>query len=143
MVKGQCLERISLTLMKRALQGKYIECPRAEEQIDGVQNKHLPCKNILAFSPRRTFGDWGSFLSKETHKTLQWYLHQTNIPFTISQQSQEQALNVQGIGKFEVEWHMAGDLKTLKCMFGCKLGATTMLPLVSTIYIAKQNQKVK
>lgn len=41
-----------------------------------------------------------------------------------------QTLHVEGIGTFVVEWHMAGDLKTLKCMLGCKLGANTFFPCI-------------
>ena len=32
--------------------------------------------------------------------------------------------------RFEIEWHMTNDLKTLKCMLGCKLCANTMFPCI-------------
>ena len=34
---------------------------------------------------------------------------------------------VDGHGIFKVEWHLAGDLKTLKCLFGCDTGASAKL----------------
>lgn len=69
-------------------------------------------------------------LPHETHDTLTWYFHQTTIPNTILQQTSGQKLHVTGVGAFEVEWHLAGDLKTLKCMLGCKQGANTSFPCI-------------
>ena len=69
-------------------------------------------------------------LPHETHDTLTWYFHHTSIPDVISEQTEGRKLHVQGVGSFDVEWHMAGDLKTLKCMLGCKLGANTMYPCI-------------
>ena len=37
-------------------------------------------------------------------------------------------LSVEGFGDYTVEWHMAGDLKTLKCMYNMKHGATVASP---------------
>ena len=79
-------------------------------------------KNIFGIHFEKSIWRLGAFvLSKETHKNFQWYLRQTNIPLKISQKTQGQALNASRIGNFEVDWHMAGDLKFLKCMFGYKV----------------------
>ena len=37
-------------------------------------------------------------------------------------------LDVDGIGTFDVDWHLGGDLKTIKCMLGCKQGANSLFP---------------
>ena len=37
-------------------------------------------------------------------------------------------LYVEGYGEYEVEWHLAADLKTLKCMFGIFQGAMAKYP---------------
>lgn len=134
-VKGQRLERVSLTLMNRALQGVEIEPisgdlpevtgtdrPKRAQQYFGVQSE----KNIwwlAAFA-----------LPHESHDSLTWYFHRTSIPGTISQQENGAELEVPEIGSFQVEWHMAGDLKTLKCMFGCKLGAGTLHPCIYCLH---------
>ena len=68
-------------------------------------------------------------LPHETHDTLTWYFHQTSIPNIISQQTEGRKLHIQGVGSFDVEWHMAGDLKTLKCMLRCKLRCKHHVPL--------------
>ena len=35
---------------------------------------------------------------------------------------------VLGHGEFDVEWHLGGDLKTIKCMLRCKLGTNSLIP---------------
>ena len=37
---------------------------------------------------------------------------------------------MEDVGTFTVEWHMARDLKTLKCMLGCKRGANTFFTCI-------------
>lgn len=39
-------------------------------------------------------------------------------------------LHVEGIGDFKVEWHLAGDLKTLKCMYNIGKGANCKSPCI-------------
>ena len=39
-------------------------------------------------------------------------------------------MHILGLGTFQVEWHLARDLKTLKCMLGCKQGAMTLFPCI-------------
>ena len=34
-------------------------------------------------------------------------------------------LDVTRIGCFNIEWYLGGDLKIIKCLLGCKLGAKT------------------
>ena len=46
------------------------------------------------------------------------------------QQSNGKQIEGPGIGVFDVEWHLGGDLKTLKCMLGCKHGANTLFPCI-------------
>ena len=39
-----------------------------------------------------------------------------------------------GIGAFKIEWHLGGDLKTLKCMLGTKHGANTLFPCIYCLH---------
>ena len=39
-------------------------------------------------------------------------------------------MHISSLGTFQVEWHLARDLKTLKCMLGGKQGAMTLLPCI-------------
>jgi hypothetical protein len=50
----------------------------------------------------------------------------TKIPELIKAQSDAHLLDVPGIGSFHVEWHLAADMKTLKCMYGLKMGANSL-----------------
>ena len=140
-VKGQRLERVSVTLMNRALQGVDIEQSVAEESTVGQKARNQECLGIQ--SEKHIWWLAAFTLSKETHATLDWYLHQTSIPSTIENQSQGQTLHVTGVGSFEAEWHLAGDLKTLKCMFGCKLGATTRFPCIYCLHSRVEPVDVK
>ena len=104
MVKGKRLERVSITMMSRALAGKELEEDNASSnrrcklEYFGVQSKRN-CWWLAAFH-----------LPHENHDTLSWYFHQTVIPETIERQNHGGKLHVAGIGAFEVEWHLAGDL---------------------------------
>ena len=84
----------------------------------GVQSK----KNILWLAALH--------LPHETHESLRWYLSHTSIVDVVRQQQEGQRLHISGLGTFQVEWHLAGDLKTLKCMLGCKQGAMTLFPCI-------------
>lgn len=46
-------------------------------------------------------------------------------------------LNIPGIGTFNIEWHLAGDLKTLKCMFNVSHGANSKHPCLYCMKTAK------
>ena len=41
---------------------------------------------------------------------------------------QVKQLEVEGVGTFDVDWHLGGDLKTIKCLLGCKQGANSLYP---------------
>lgn len=65
---------------------------------------------------------------KEDFGILYWVFHQTTIPSLISAQKNGVVLHVEGFGDYTVEWHMAGDLKTLKCMYNISKGAVATSP---------------
>ena len=65
-------------------------------------------------------------IPKETHDILSWVFLKTKIPELIKAQSDGHLLNVPGIGSSHVEWHLAADMKTLKCMYGLKMGANSL-----------------
>ena len=46
----------------------------------------------------------------------------------VARLSSNKKLDVEGLGTFDVEWHLGGDLKTIKCMLGCKQGANSLFP---------------
>ena len=64
----------------------------------------------------------------EDHETLNWVFHQTDIPSTIRSQVLGGHLHVPGKGDYQVEWHMASDLKTLKCMYNISKGGNSKSP---------------
>lgn len=61
---------------------------------------------------------------------MRWYFARSGIQDIISSQVNGERLDVPGIGSFSIEWHLGGDLKTLKCMLGCKMGANTLFSCV-------------
>ena len=103
-VKGTKLERVNLVLMNMASSNVGVE----------------ECQN---FSVQSEYNTWwlGAFkVDKESHEVLKWVFNQTDIPNIIECQSKGQILYVVGVGDFVVEWHIAADLKTPKCLFGCE-----------------------
>ena len=117
-VKGQKLERMSVTLMNEALfYAKRSSTSEAEKPTFSVQSE-----NEIWWL--------GAFeVPKETHQVLAWIF--SRIPWVtdvIRAQIDGEKLIVPGRGEFDVEWHLGGDLKTIKCMLGCKQGANTLLP---------------
>ena len=50
--------------------------------------------------------------------------------FTITSQTNGEKLQVDGFGSFNIEWHMAADLKTVKCMYKMSKGATSKSPCI-------------
>ena len=64
---------------------------------------------------------------KECHETLKWFFQRAGIAEIIKRPEEVQMLVVDGHATFQVEWHLGGDLKTLKCLFGCDTGASTKL----------------
>ena len=81
-------------------------------------------------------------LPHESHDTLRWYFERAGIKHIISLQVHGKKLQVSGIGNFDVEWHLGGDLKTLKCMLGCKGGAK-LCSLAYFVVIQKHQAKAK
>ena len=66
---------------------------------------------------------------KEDHEVLSWIFHRTTIPHLISEQMNgNKMLSIENRGDFQVVWHLAGDLKTLKCLFNCSKGANASSP---------------
>lgn len=58
---------------------------------------------------------------------LEWVFNQTPIPHVISgQMGGQRTLTVGDRGTFKVVWHLASDLKTLKCLYNCNRGAMTL-----------------
>lgn len=57
----------------------------------------------------------------------------TPIAEIISEQRNGKKIEVQGMGEYEVEWHLARDLKTLKCMYNVSMGANSP----ALVYIAQ------
>ena len=89
-------------------------------------------KRAPSFSVQSEKEIWwlGAFeVPKETHDVLAWMF--SRIPFVtdvIQAQIAGEKLDVPGIGTFNVDWHLGGDLKTIKCMLGCKQGANSLYP---------------
>lgn len=69
----------------------------------------------------------------ENFDILHWVFHRTPIPEIISEQRNNRILEVEGMGQYKVEWHLAGDLKTLKCMYNVSKGANSNSPCLYCI----------
>ena len=86
-------------------------------------------------------------VDKEDNEILRWAFHQTHIPTVIDKQCRGEKLSVPDVGDFSIEWHMAGDLKTLKCMYNISGGATSKAPCLycmappHTLDAEQQNRK--
>ena len=140
-VKRRKLERVSITLMNRAIKQNPEQVDKcfdfhAQGSIGGFTSasnnrRRLNGKDYYGVQSDKNIWWMAAFeLPYETTDSLRWYLNKTGISDIISLQNNGQTLHVEGIGEFTVEWHMARDLKTLKCMLGCKLGANTLFPCI-------------
>lgn len=109
-IHAQKLERVLITLMNRALD-PYIQPGSA---------KYFSVQSEREIWPIASFQ-----VSKESHSVLEWVFGQTRIPDLIAAQERGQLLTVPEIGSFKVEWHLATDMKTIKCMYGLSHGATS------------------
>jgi len=132
-IHGQKLERVSITLMNRAL------------------NPAIKPNSAQYFSVQSEREIWpiASFqVAKESHQVLDWVFKQTKIPSLIEAQEDGKKLEVPGVGEFKVQWHMAADMKTLKCMYGLQHGANSRFcciyclqerskPIVTTVAVAR------
>ena len=103
-VKGDKQERISITIMNRALTEPTLN--KKDPRFFAVQSEN----NIW---PIETFK-----VIKESHECLDWVLNQTDIPSIIATQHGGRKLSVENVGEFAVEWHLACDMKTIKCLYG-------------------------
>ena len=80
-------------------------------------------------------------LPHESRDTLRWYFERARIKHIISFQVHGQNLQVSGIGNFDIEWNLGGDLKTLKCMLGCKGGVVPLHILLLLKNTKKRKRK--
>ena len=55
---------------------------------------------------------------KESHEVLKWVFNQIGIPALITTQKNGQLLHVLEVGAFKVQWHIAANMKTIKCLYG-------------------------
>ena len=123
-VKNKRLERMSITLMNESL--AYAKC-EPSLLIDDTTQETSP-----TFSVQFEKELWwlGAFeVPKETNEVLAWVFDR--IPWTtdiIKAQIQGKKLEVEGLGAFTVDWHLGGDLKTIKCVLGCEQGTNTINP---------------
>ena len=118
-VKGRRLERMSVTLMNEAM---FLA------KIDAIGD-HSQRPSFSVQSEKEIWWLRAFEVPKETHEVLAWVF--SMIPWiteTIQAQLEGEQLEVDGLGTFNVEWHLGGDLKTIKCILGCKQGASSLLP---------------
>lgn len=114
-IKQQKLERLGISVMNRALNP---EVTHDDPSFFSVQSD----TNIWPIATFRVI--------KESHSCLKWVLNQTSIPSVIKGHSTGQKLFVDNIGEFAVEWHLACDMKTIKCLYGMSHGPTAKHPCI-------------
>ena len=132
-LKNRKLERVSITLMNRALEKKSPQ--HVVEVEDSTQNEQR-----RDFSVQSEQNIWwlGAFeVDTEDFEILNWVFHHTTISGVIKSQQAREELDVEGFGKYKVEWHMARDLKTLKCMYNISKGANAKSPCLYCMKKAK------
>lgn len=61
-------------------------------------------------------------VGKESYDVLSWIFGKSNFPAVIAAQLSGEKLTVPEVGEFHVEWHLAADMKTIKCMYGLQSG---------------------
>lgn len=102
---------MSITLMNRALNDPQLR--KDDPRYFSMQAEH-------------DIWPMGAFqVIKESHECLKCVLEQTPIPEIINAQSTSQKLVVENVGEFDVEWHLAAHMKTIKCMYGFSHGANS------------------
>ena len=77
-------------------------------------------------------------VDKEDHDILYWVFNHTKIPCIITSHESNEQIHVEGVGDFRVQWHLAGDLKTLKCMYNVGKGANSKSPCIYCMKPAKE-----
>lgn len=127
-VKGQKMERVSLTLMNRAL--------------DSSISSNSP--NYFSVQSENEIWWLAAFeVPLEHHDILKTFFSLTQIPNVVHNQSIGNLLHVEGFGDYSVEWHLAGDLKTLKCMFGISNAANARFPCLYGMCSRKKTKNGK
>ena len=116
-VKLPMLEYINLMLMNRALKQMSLESDDEDENVEN--NFHTKQYKQDYYGMQFEKNIWWQVawaLPHKDHDSLRWYFTGTGIQEVIQRQTNGEVLQVHGIGAFEIEWHLGGDLKTLKCM---------------------------
>lgn len=114
-INGKKFERVSLTLMNRAL----------DPSIQKNSAKYFSVQSEQEIWPIACFQ-----VQKESYEVLNWVFHQTKFPEVIQAHENGQLLVVEGVGEFKVEWHLSADMKTIKCMYGLKHGANSLMSCI-------------
>ncbi len=122
-VHGRKFERVSLTLMNRAL----------DTSIAKTDDRYFSVQSKTEIWPIACFE-----VAKESYEVLHWVFQQTQLPALIKAQDEGQLLTVEGVGNFKVEWHLSTDMKTIKCLYELKHGANATH---SCIYCNQQRTK--
>lgn len=88
-------------------------------------------EEVVGHTIRKNYIVDGDFdLPNETHNTAAWCFQETNILDFIAQQNNGKKVYGASVRSLNVRWHLAGNLKTLKCMLGYKLGVNTMFSCI-------------
>lgn len=124
-VEGKKFERISLTLMNRAL----------DPEIQKNDAKYFSVQSEQEIWPIGCFQ-----VAKESYDVLSWAFSKTKFPEVIEKQSSGTKLEVPGVGRFAVEWHLSADMKTIKCMNGLQHGPTCRM---NCIYCEQVRETLK
>jgi hypothetical protein len=108
------MERVSITLMNRALDPTFRE----------MSQKELKDRHYFSVQSEREVWPIASFqVPKESHAVLDWVFKKTKIHALIEAQNVGRLLQVPEIGDFKVQWHLSADMKSIKVMYGLKHGA--------------------
>ena len=122
---GKKFERVSLTLMNRALDPDIQKNDKRYFLVQSEQEIWL----VGCFQ-----------VEKESYDILQWVFQQTRFPDVITAQSNGEQLEVPGYGSFPVEWHLSADMKTIKCMYGLQHGP---LCKMNCIYCEQKHERLR
>ena len=108
LVNNEKYERVSITLMNHALDPKL---DKTSDKYFQVQSEdHLFWLGIFR-------------VNKESHESLKFVFRKTSLPLIMASHAAGEKMYVEGYSSYFVEWHLAADLKTLKCMYNISHGA--------------------
>lgn len=124
--QGKKYERVSLTLMNRAL----------DPAIQKNDDRYFSVQSEQEIWPIACFQ-----VGKESFDVLDWVFKKTKFPEVIEAQSNGQELCVDGVGSFTVEWHMSADMKTIKCMHGLQHGPSSKMNCIYCEQVREQPKK--